>query len=510
MRPLVPQEPLEMTAPRRAATPPTQQGGSPDVLTPHRLTPHRLAALQRTAGNATVQRLLDEARQQRRGPVASAETGDGLGTSLASPHARATGTVILRTPEDDLVQEPETFLSRSALSLDCSLGMRLRTPQLELDFNAFVSRMGTWDRHWFVLVRDPRRHQDDRPAYLLTPAVEKYAEQFDTDPVFASTERSKLPAVLDDSAYLASSYVPYLTGSSRNPDTSVGHTRVPRNAGSQGPRGAEFVFTATMNGCAFAVTGDAQDDHFTAWHYQSPGSSTNAPHARRFRQDRSPTDWFDVAEYESSGRPGLFEAANILWNGPNGWEVLSQETRVNHMDMKDASIAKVRRRKLHLEAGHEVAYTISIYDGFARKQSDAVEELLQKMTKLAMPNHQSLQLIQHVWQPIAKAKARELADLGGARSFDELATMADTFRRRRASVCQKVSNWMKDDLHGEEETARGGLLNWSKRSSTLSERRNAIDKVLEKFSDSSWLDELKKEATARAGSHATAAGSHPS
>lgn len=162
--------------------------------------------------------------------------------------------------------------------MDFTAGMTERAPGLGLNLGKFVEKMGSWRRHWFVLVSDRQRTREGRPAYLLTPAVEKYVEEFggSDDLLSPFVGHSALPAVLPSNAYLASSYVPYLRGSSKTPDTSVGHADIPQDAGAQG-HGSEFVFTATMNGCAFAVTGSEQQGHFTAWHYQSPGSNRARP-----------------------------------------------------------------------------------------------------------------------------------------------------------------------------------------------------------------------------------------
>ncbi|WP_425471722.1 DUF4157 domain-containing protein [Streptomyces cadmiisoli] len=601
------QDPLEKTASPQAVSPHAPSAGAQHVL-----SPHRLAALQRTAGNSAVQRLVDEARnphaapgsdipvqrssvhqvlraagrpmdpatredmearlgadfsdvrlhtdtaaqrsaadvgaraytsgnhivigrgggdkhtlahelthvlQQRQGPVAGTETGDGLSVSSPSDrfeleaeanavrvmsgrtgnepsavdtHHGATGvrgqrahspasrlspsagTVVQRTPEDDLTDDPKAFLSHSAVSMDFQKGMNERTRDLRrLDYAAFVNQMMNWERHWFVLVLDPRRNKEGKPAYYLTPAVEKYWQAFPDAAVFESVNPSELPQVLDDSAYLASSYVPYFNrGSGADHEATVGHTRVRRNARGQGARGSEFVFTATMNGCAFAVTGDAQDDHFTAWHYQSPGTTSNAPHASAFRQERSPTDWFDVTEYHSTGQQRLFEATNVLWQGPSGWEILSQENSVHPLDMSDAQIENFKSRALHLDGGHEVAYTKNIYTGLLKDQSDRFHRSWGRDT--------TVELEKNVRQPVMTALSQEMIGIGEAATFEALAKVARDCRNARITTVENVRRWLAEHQVGDKQ-------------------RSNAEYALGAFANGSWLQGLETEATARAG-----------
>ncbi|THC41564.1 hypothetical protein [Streptomyces sp. A1499] len=445
---------------------------------------HTLTALQRTAGNAAVSRMLE-----RRAPA-----GAPGGSRPAAP----------RSPQDDLLHDPRTFLSHSALALDFALGMRNRMPELPLNREAFVRRMGDWNRHWFVLVPDARRTREGMPAYLLAPAVEKYVEAFGDDPLLAPLAGDpRLAPVRADQDYLASSYVPYLTGSTANPEESVGHARVPGDAGRRGS-GSEFVFTATMNGCAFAVEGAADDGGFTAWHYQSPSSATNRGPAREFRGDRSPTDWFGVEEYETPGDKSLFEAANMLWRGPEGWEVVSQEVRVDLSDMNKARIAAVRSRPLHLAPGHEAAYTARIYAGFATSQLDRYRRLLEQARKSAGPAAQREALEKNVFKPLEMAMASDALMLGGAATFPDLAGIAQGVKARRVETVGRVLAWVGRELEGRT-ARRGGLLNPGGGEAALQQRRERIKALVDDFSDTFWADDLIEEANARA----TAPGERP-
>ncbi|MFI0815876.1 DUF4157 domain-containing protein [Streptomyces sp. NPDC021098] len=488
--------------------------------------------------------------QQRQGPVAGTDNGSGLKVSdpsdrfereaeanasraMAGPVPRATapaepaghhGTAhsadIQRAPgnlatdrpgareatadraaQNQLVQNPEEFLNRSALALDFMLGIKERTPELPLDVNGFVERMDNRARHWFVLVPDRRRARKDRPAYLLTPAVEKYVEESDGSDRLLSplVGHPALPAVLPSNGYLASSYVPYFQGVSKAPDTRVGHTDIPHDAGAQG-HGSEFVFTATMNGCAFAVTGSAQRGHFTAWHYQSPSSISNQPPAREFRRDRAPTDWFGPEEYKSTVQNGIFETTNMLWNGPDSWEVLSQETHVNRHDMGDAQIKSVRRRPLRMAAGGEAQYTARIYAGLAR---DQLEDLMRKLT-YARDNsgEQAAELEKNVFKPLEIAMAREPLELKDLDSFAALSEVALMLKHQRFEVLDRARDWIEAHF----TAARGGMLALLDNAESLRKRQKGVSDLIAEFSKWGWLAGLLEEAADHPAAPATGAG----
>ncbi|MEU6113108.1 hypothetical protein ABZ840_00840 [Streptomyces sp. NPDC047117] len=427
--------------------------------------------------------------------------------------------MVQRAPADDLVHDPKTFLSTSALALDFTLGMQNRTGGLPLDHHAFVGRMGKWNRHWFVLVPDTRRAKEGRPSYLLTPAVEKYVQAFgDTDELLAPLSgHRELPSVLPDQAYLSSFYVPYLSGGTAAPDTSVGHSQIPKDAGKQG-HGSEFVFTATMNGCAFALTGDAQDDRFTAWHYQSPTSLSNRDHARDFRRDRRPSDWFGTEEYESPEQEGLFETTNMLWNGPAGWEVLSQETAVSAHDMNDARIAAFRSRPLHMGPGQEAAYTVRIYTGLARTQLQRFMRSLDQARNGAGNSEQLRTLEKHVFKPLEITMAAEPLEFAGAGAadFPALVAIAVRLKQQRAETLEKVQEWLAAHQEDAAMTHEGGLLNRRTSADKLQHRRKKIAALISEFSDRAWINGLLEEATDHpaaapsGGSQNDAAGAAPS
>lgn len=449
---------------------------------PRATEPAEPAGYHRTAGPADIQRAP--------GNVATESPGGARETTAD------------RAAQNELVRNPEEFLNRSALALDFMLGMRERTPGLPLDINGFVERMGNRPRHWFVLVPDRRRAREGRPAYLLTPAVEKYVEESGGSDSLLSplVGHPALPAVMPSNAYLASSYVPYLRGGSKAPDTSVGHTDIPHDAGAQG-HGSEFVFTATMNGCAFAVTGSEQQGHFTAWHYQSPGSLSNRGPAREFRRDRAPTDWFGPEEYESSVQDGVFETTNMLWNGPDGWEVLSQETQVSKDDMSDARIGATRRRPLRMAAGGEAQYTARIYAGLARDQLKELMRLLEKAKDNS--GEQAAELDKNVFKPLEVTMAREPLELDDLDSFAALSEVALMLKRQRFEVLDRVRDWVGAHL-GDDTAARGGMFARDS-AEKLRKRRKGVSDLIAEFSKWYWLDGLLEEAADHPADPATGA-----
>ncbi|MFI0774000.1 hypothetical protein [Streptomyces sp. NPDC021212] len=406
------------------------------------------------------------------------------------------------------MRNPEQFLNRSALALDFTVGMTERTPGLPLDFAAFAKRMGSRPRHWFVLVPDRRRTREGMPAYVLTPAVEKYVEEFggSDDLLSPLVGHPALPAVLPPKGYLASSYVPYLSAGPKAPDTSVGHTEIPHDAGAQG-HGSEFVFTATMNGCAFAVTGSARQGHFTAWHYQSPSSLSNRGPAKDFRRDRAPTDWFGPEEYESPVQNGLFETTDMLWNGPAGWEVLSQETHVSSHDMGDAQIKSTRRRPLRLTAGGEAQYTARIYAGLARNQLKEFMRLLAQAK--GNSGEQSAELDKNVFKPLEITMAREPLEVEDWESFAALYKVADMLLRQRFEVRDRVGEWVEAHL-GDDTAARGGKFALGGEEK-LRKRRKGVSDLIAEFSKLSWIKSLLEEAADHPADPATGAGpqGHP-
>lgn len=291
---------------------------------------------------------------------------EATGTAPDSPELMAQRAVHAR-----LIDDPQDFLRTDKLSMDTTAGMNARwdRPALKDAHGKLAEALDTMDRHWFVLTPDPRRHGPDSPAYLLTPALEKYVSHLGyrtAHPFLAKLAgHADLPPVQAEHNYLHSSYVPYLRGGASDPETQVGHAEVPLVPGDA--PGAGLVFTATMNGCAFAVTRSPQGpDSLRAWHYQSPGR--RMADALAFQHTHRTMDWFGDGEYMSSGGGRTFpEVTNILSFGPNGWKIFGQEVLASAHSMNEAHISKTSARPLNLAPAD---------DGERFRQADAVYRAL--------------------------------------------------------------------------------------------------------------------------------------
>ncbi|MFH8686614.1 glycosyltransferase [Streptomyces anulatus] len=299
-------------------------------------------------------------------PEAAETPQDTSETAPDSPELMAQ-----RAVHAQLIDDPQGFLGTDKLSMDTAAGMNARwdRPALKDAYGKLAEALDTMDRHWFVLTPDPRRHGPDNPAYLLTPALEKYVSHQvyrAAHPFLAKLAgHADLPPVQAEHNYLHSSYVPYLRGGASNPETQVGHAEVPLVPGDA--PGAGLVFTATMNGCAFAVTRSPQGpESLRVWHYQSPGR--RMADALAFQHTHRTMDWFGDGEYMSSGGGRTFpEVTNILSFGPNGWNIFGQEVLASAHSMDEARISKTSARPLSLAPAD---------DGERFRQADAVYRAL--------------------------------------------------------------------------------------------------------------------------------------
>ncbi|MDQ0984518.1 hypothetical protein QFZ71_001801 [Streptomyces sp. V2I9] len=299
-----------------------------------------------------------------------------------------------RAVHAQLINNPGEFLKANKLSMDTAVGMNARwdRPALKGVHAELAKALDTLDRHWFVLTLDPRRDGPGSPAYVLTPALEKYvsyAKQQKEPPFLAElVGHADLPPVLAEDNYLHSSYVPYLRGGASDPDTKVGHVKVPLVPGDA--PGAGLVFTATMNGCAFAVTrSPGAPDSFRAWHYQSPGRRMED--ALAFQHTHRTMDWFGDNEYMSSGGgKTLPEVTNILSFGSEGWEIFGQEVLTSAHNMKETHISKTSTRLLKLEPaddGERFRQAGAVYSALAEEHLRNISRASAGLTKNNAPKN---------------------------------------------------------------------------------------------------------------------------
>ncbi|MBT3151588.1 DUF4157 domain-containing protein [Streptomyces sp. CHD11] len=408
---------------------------------------HHIVIGKDGADRRTMAHELTHVIQQSQGPVAGTDNGSGLRVSDpsdrfereaeanaarvvsgaaplqrqtddaahgAAPLQAASGAsevMVQRTVEEDLTDSPQDFLASNMLSMDVVTGMKARwsRPALNAAYDSLGAVLGGLPRHWFVLTADPRR-QGSGPAYLLTPALEMYVadQEYQAAHPFlrALVGHPDLPPVQPEGSYLRSSYVPYLTGGARNPETQVGHTEIPREPGNA--PGAGLVFTATMNGCAFAVTGSSQGPGmFRAWHYQSPGS--RMADALEFQHARSTMDWFGDDEYMGPGADkSLPEVTNMLSFGPNGWEILGQEVLTSTTDMGDAHIGRTSARPLNLgpaDNNRQFDQARAVYKGLAHKRLRDVSSAGEAVKRRKAPKD--------VQDAVTEAQGKVAAGAGG-------------------------------------------------------------------------------------------------
>ena len=388
-----------------------------------------LLHLQRAAGNRAVTGLLSS----RRPPLVSRGAGR-----------------IQRVYENVFKADPDTWLKANVLTLDMPRGLETRTPSLKFDTKKFIADLAGREKHWFVLVPDPKRARTGSPgkparqAYLLTPAVEKYVAEYAEGDEFLTAIRSDeaFAAVEASPAYIEAAYVQYLRGKTTVPDTAVGHTSVKKERGGEGFN-PDFVFTDVMNGCAWAITDDEEDeDRFTAWHYQSP--SSNKAEASAFRHDKAPTDWFGVEEYGSGEHEGLFETTNLLFRNDQGWNVASQVNDVSHLDMNDVTSSTAQSRALDLEGTTRPAVTKRIFLGAAKEQ----EYELGRQYHNAFPakfDTAEAGKIHAYFTKMLFAVSSDTEEIGGATTMDALHDAAEAGLARRASASGPV-NTLRDEI----------------------------------------------------------------
>ncbi|MFD0304078.1 hypothetical protein [Streptomyces sp. NPDC127119] len=404
----------------------------------------------------------------------------------------------------EFVTAPKEFLRSNTVLLRMADGMRARSSggagtssvAKGMDHAAFLRWMDKQDRHWFALTphATPGNGRES-PAYVLTPAVEKYAEAFRADPALGALLRGhSLPPVGPAEDYVQAHYVPYLQGSSANPEQNVGHTVVPLES-SQDFR-ADFVFTAAMNGCALAVTKEDGRDEFTAWHYQSPTSNHAA--AEQFRTAERPVDWFGDGEYQSLGPESIPESTNLLWRGGQGWEFLSQE---NHADFRDYGDVRTRRttsRPVRLEPGEEWRYV-------ARHYLRTVEDRLETLRRVERDYVAKLGrsapdlLLKSSFDLVRMQAERDAQALRGVADTRQLAQTAEGIRDDHESTRRVMAHFDARQAVAERSTppARGWFRGPAQGTEPEAQSRRAkVASFVSRLRDDAWTSALAREAHA--------------
>ncbi|MET8944860.1 hypothetical protein ABZX30_15075 [Streptomyces sp. NPDC004542] len=410
----------------------------------------------------------------------------------------------------EFVAAPKEFLRSNMVLLRMADGMRARsasgpggsgdagssTVAREMDHAAFLRWMDKQNRHWFTLTA--RTAPGDGPGstgYVLTPAVEKYAEAFPGDPTLgALLQGHSLPPVGPAEDYIPAHYVPYLQGSSANPEQNVGHTVVPLV--SSADFRADFVFTAAMNGCALAVTKEGERDDFTAWHYQSPSSNRAA--AEQFRSEAGPVDWFGDGEYQSLRLEAIPESTNLLWRGGQGWEFLSQENHADFRNYGDVRTHGTTSRPVRLEPGEEWRYV-------ARHYLRTVEEHLETLRRVERDYVAKLGgstadlLLKSSFDLLKMRTERDVRSLRGVGDARQLAQTAVEIRNDHEGTRRVMAHFDDQRVKAEENTPKA--TSWFRRPAKgtrpeAQSRRAKVSGFVSRLSDDAWISALTREAHA--------------
>jgi Domain of unknown function (DUF4157) len=438
--------------------------------------------------------------------VAGESAADLLaGSAGAGPGASASaGAPVQMEREGELRTDPTAFLRANVLSLTMDAGMAARVaakdPVLSAAHSPFISKLGTFDRHWFKLVPDAGRTKEDQGAYILTPAIEKYVEQYPEDELLQTLrERPGLPPVEGDDAYLLSAFVEYKNIGVKNPDETVGHTDVTRDRDAGDDFNPDLVFTAAMNGCAFTITPSATEGKFTAWHFQSPTSNRAA--ASEFRQDKNPSDWYGAEEYDKGNHDGLFEVTNFLHRGQdNQWSVISQQNEASAFNPNQVAIRDVEQRPLNVDQPPDRAGMLkriyrSMQDTKAAELQRAVTNARKYEARLTDKIRLSLKMLS---DGVGAMLAEEQRYLEGAGDLDALVAVAKDIRKFRAGNAARITEACDSLRKHIDEKHQTESKSWFKDDKLLKDLLlcgDNLEAVGRYVGQIEWANELQAEAS---------------
>jgi hypothetical protein len=407
----------------------------------------------------------------------------------------------------DLQDNPMATLQNRMISSNDVAGMKARYGDT-LDDNQrlmllkwFDGRLGPDPRpteHWYVLTPDPRRTTADKPAFVLTPAVERYLRgQAQTVLDYFGITLEKLSALqslqLPDDSYLRPSLVPYHSG---QPGTEgIGHATV---GGQDAP---DIVVTPAMNGCAFVISGGSDANQpFTATHFQSPKSFQ--PAMERFIRDNAISDWFGDQEYarqthSENGRG--FDATNFLWRrGPGEpWHIVSQEMSYP-ADSEEGHVVveRTQTRPVTLAPMTDVQKTGLILSQKAKFEWERtgqreIEDLVGRM-----PDGNRKEAIQTLSKLVRQSLAADMDDLKGAATQEDLVAAARRIRDRRADnglIGQFKELLSEVERDSAEEIAKVHKNNMAEARAIMKKQADISKKLaslIDGYQQTPWLDSL--------------------
>lgn len=410
---------------------------------------------------------------------------------------------IQRVKETEFKANPAIFLGANVLTLDFQRGLTARAPGLGKGNDDFLKKMPGFTRHWFQLVVDAGRSKPGKPAYFLTPAIEQYVAAFggvEGNAWLAELGRMEsLPAAAAEAQYIQAAYIQYLTKRVADPDVDVGHTAITKSSATEGFN-PDFVFTDVMNGCAFTVTEGADDAHFNAWHFQSPGS--NKAKAAEFRRERNPLDWFGEEEYDQGVHKGLYETTNLLFRRDDAWSALSQVNDASSEDRNTLYSSTVTRRALNVEADgrNRLAMLKRIYKRIGETQSYDADRTYVNALKPTLDKSRQEAIHAVCMRALLHLRADVVA-VDGATSIPALRLVATQRKLARTAAKTGIEYDIDTEVAQLETLYQTAIAKWSINRDKVQEGKldiairalSAGQGLKDIFADVRWMTQLEDE-----------------
>lgn len=309
-------------------------------------------------GNRAIQRLIERTRLLKKTLPSSSSlqnTATGVSTTLSratsnTTRPRAAVGVVQRVREAEFVADPEDFMQKNLVLFEYGKGFQLRFPNTvtaakdklsETQLLSNLKTLMTANKASLPFYLQDTKNPDKggKNVYFLTPAFDKLELDvlktlFQKPDGGFVADAERLAGIVkgetgEETGVITAAYAPYFIDNpnlkkdgsgAKDADTweNVGKTEVD-------PRVTNFVFTDSMNGCAYAITKAEGDDvKFEAWHFQS--ETDNFTEASHFRATKGIRDWFGVNDYYIGDGKFNSVATNIIWHkGGEEWKMLSQK-----------------------------------------------------------------------------------------------------------------------------------------------------------------------------------------
>jgi len=433
------------------------------------LSPSQILGLQRTMGNRAIQRMVERTRLLKKTlpsstsfSSSSQNAASGISTTvnratldkpLQATPSRVSAGVVQRLREDEFVADPEDFMQKNLVLFEYGKGFQLRFPKTvtaakdKLSETQLLSNLKTLMIENkaslpFYLQDTKNPDKGGKNVYFLTPAFDKLEPDvlktlFTKKDGSLVDDAAKLVGIVrgetgDETGVITAAYAPYFidnpnlkkdgTGA-KDADSweNVGKTEVD-------PRVTNFVFTDSMNGCAYAITKAEGDDvKFEAWHFQS--ETDNFTEASHFRATKGIRDWFGVNDYYIGDGKFNSVATNIIWHkGGEEWKMLSQKNVIPLDGKGKAEFKESTSHDLNVSAPMSEERLDAVHDkllnGAKRsiKESDVlkINQALQALAYNPALASNTRSLIKPNDESMDKAEAAEIDRISGRSANDNL------------------------------------------------------------------------------------------